>query len=137
MNNKKFIGGGFPAIKECIDEKTIITKESREKREFSIRKLLPITQILSKNKTIDSNNSNYINSSFDIVDSIQYEPTYNFLHNASDNEINVNKSFDIDYINSPTLIKKTSRSKKLSRAKKSSRIKKSSRAKKSSRIKNK
>ena len=46
----KFIGGGFPGIKECIDEKNIITKESREKREFSVRKIIPINQILAKNK---------------------------------------------------------------------------------------
>ena len=48
MSNKKFIGGGFPGIKECINEKNVLTKEIMEKREFSTRKLIPISQILAK-----------------------------------------------------------------------------------------
>jgi hypothetical protein len=40
MSNKKFIGGGFPGIKECINEKNVLTKEIIEKREFSTRKLM-------------------------------------------------------------------------------------------------
>lgn len=59
MNTKKFIGGGFPGIKLCIDEKDIISKESREKREFSVRKIIPINQLLSKNiKNNDTENLN-------------------------------------------------------------------------------
>ena len=57
MTTAKFIGGGFPGIKECINEK-IIMSNSREKREFSVRKLIPINQILLQNKNADIKHTN-------------------------------------------------------------------------------
>lgn len=107
MSNKKFIGYGFPGIKECINEKNILTKQSTEKREFSVRKLIPISQILVKQtkntqntnlKTYDVSESDDLN----IVNNIQYNPIENFLHNSFGN-VNVNKSVDIDLklINAP------------------------------------
>jgi hypothetical protein len=111
MSNKKFIGGGFPGIKECIDEKNVLTKESREKREFSVRKLIPINQILSKQtKNLNQfdelfmyNQQNYEQMSEDlsIIENIKYNPIQNFLHNSYAGDIKINKSFDLSLINNP------------------------------------
>jgi len=111
MSNKKFIGGGFPGIKECIDEKNVLTKESREKREFSVRKLIPINQILSKQtKNLNQfdelfmyNQKNYeqLSEDLSIIENIKYNPIENFLHNSYTNDIKINKSFDISLINRP------------------------------------
>lgn len=67
MSIKKFIGGGFPGIRLCIDEKDIISKESREKREFSVRKIISINQLLSKNTK--NNDTEYLN----IKENINYD----------------------------------------------------------------
>jgi len=132
MNSKKFIGGGFPGIKECIDEKNIITKESREKREFSVRKLIPINQILSKNnkqfdqfdqfdKLFNTNNQfNYENISeeFNIIDNVKYNSINSFLHELDDSHtINVNKNFDINLINAPIKRQSKANSKAKTRSK--------------------
>ena len=107
MSNKKFIGYGFPGIKECINEKNILTKQSTEKREFSVRKLIPISQILLKQtKNIQSDTLKTYNMSeseeLNVVNNIQYNPIENFLHNSFGN-VNVNKSVNIDLnlINAP------------------------------------
>ncbi len=60
MVGKTFIGGGFPGIKDCVDHKTILTKESTEKREFSARKIISINQILT-NRQINKNDSEKFN----------------------------------------------------------------------------
>lgn len=101
MSKKKFIGGGFPGIRECIDEKDNITQESIEKREFSVKKIISINNIL-KNKNINQTNSlEYLN----IKDAIQYDSIENFLHNPHIEESNI----DINMINRP--IKKRSKKK--------------------------
>jgi len=86
MSKKNFIGGGFPGIRECIDEKNIITKESIEKREFSVRKIISINNIL-KNKPTNRDNSEYLN----IKEALEYDSIENFLHNPQ-----TNTKFDID-----------------------------------------
>jgi hypothetical protein len=111
MTNKKFIGGGFPGIKECINEKNILTKESREKREFSVRKLIPINQILTKqnknNNIYDElitnikYNDHSTSEELNIIDNIKYNSIDNFLHNSQFENIKVNKTFDINLINGP------------------------------------
>ena len=104
MSNKNFIGGGFPGIKECINETNNITKESVEKREFSIKKIVSISNILKKTpNTNQTNNSEYLN----IKDAIQYDSIENFLHNPYIEETNID--IDINMINRP--IKKKSRKK--------------------------
>ena len=88
---KKFIGGGFPGIRECIDEKNILTKENIEKREFEVRKILSINQIL-KPKTNITNNSS--------------EKLVIVKSNNSNNSINKNKfNIDINRINNPKINK--------------------------------
>jgi hypothetical protein len=88
---KKFIGGGFPGIRECIDEKNILTKENIEKREFEVRKILSINQIL-KPKTNITNNSS--------------EELVIVKSNNSNNSINKNKfNIDINRINNPKINK--------------------------------
>jgi hypothetical protein len=51
----KFIGGGFPGIKECINETNIITKESKIKKEFSLDNIVSINKLISRKKTNRSN----------------------------------------------------------------------------------
>jgi hypothetical protein len=88
MSSSKFIGGGFPAIKEC-NNKIQINKENLKKREFSIKKILPLNQILIKKKL---NNSNYTNSdSTNYIDSIKYD-THKFQNT---------QNIDISLINKP------------------------------------
>ena len=140
MNNKKFIGGGFPGIRECIDELTNITKESREKRGFSVRKIIPISQILAKSKkpieTQSKQNFNNLTEDFNIVDnisSIKFEPVENFLHsqfNGSPNE-----TIDINLINAP--INKTISSNNLNITKSKTKTNRSKTKSKSSRSKSK
>jgi len=101
MSKKNFIGGGFPNIRECIDEKNVITKESIEKREFSVKKIMSISNILKTKRptsTNQTNNSEYLN----IKESIQYDSVENFLHNP---QINSKFDIDINMINRP-IIKK-------------------------------
>jgi hypothetical protein len=122
MSNKKFIGGGFPGIKECINEKNVLTKEIMEKREFSTRKLIPISQILAKrNKqsfsdeiTIHSEEKKQYNSSDDELNIVSSEIQPNFLHNTKIKNIEINKNFDINLINAPIKRKIKRHSKKTS-----------------------
>jgi hypothetical protein len=101
MSKKNFIGGGFPGIKECIDKKELLTKESIEKREFSVRKIISISNIL-KNKRINTiNNTENLN----IKESIQYDSVENFIHNPHITN-NINNSIDIEMINKPLRKKK-------------------------------
>jgi len=115
MTKKTFIGGGFPGIRECNDENENekITKESREKREFSVRKIIPINHILSRSKSnykIISSESESEN--LNIISSIQYNNIDTILHDITD--MKVNNNLDINKINGP--LKKHSRKKsKLSR----------------------
>jgi hypothetical protein len=105
MTKKKFIGGGFPAIRECIDENETITKESREKREFSVRKIIPINHILSRSKSnykIISSESESEN--LNKIDSIQYSNINSILHDITNMEVN---NLDINKINGP--LRKNSR----------------------------
>ena len=45
--SKSLIGGGFPGIKECVNQKNELTKESITKREFSVgKKAISISNIL-------------------------------------------------------------------------------------------
>jgi hypothetical protein len=81
----KFIGGGFPNIKECNETKEIINKESKKKREFSLKNLLPISQILINKKQPallqDNLQKNIVlTETFNVIDDIVYEPVDNFLH---------------------------------------------------------
>jgi hypothetical protein len=107
MSNKKFIGGGFPGIKECINEKNVLTKEIMEKREFSTRKLIPISQILAKrNKQTFSDeltihSEEIYNSSSDELNIINDNTKPNFLHSTKIKSIEINKNFDINLINAP------------------------------------
>jgi hypothetical protein len=106
MSKKNFIGGGFPGIRECIDEKNVLTKESIEKREFSIKKIISINNIL-KNKNTNTNMNNnleYLN----VKDAIQYNSIENFLHNPQvmNSNINTDIDFDINMINKPIKKKK-------------------------------
>jgi len=98
MSKKNFIGGGFPGIRECIDEKNIITKESIEKREFSVRKIISINNILKNKSTNIIDNPEYLN----IKEAIQYDSVENFLHNPQI----INSNFDINMINKPIKKKK-------------------------------
>jgi hypothetical protein len=104
MTNNKFIGGGFPGIRECIDEINIITKESREKREFAPNNIISITDILSKFKpkrVIPKDFSN-ISETFDIANKIIYDPVEKLSNNS-----NIDKSFDLNLINKPLKSKNT------------------------------
>jgi len=117
--SKKFIGGGFPGIKDCINEKNILTKESKEKREFSVRKLIPINKILAtrhknlydeilnqhQNKHQDKQQINELSLSDDInfIDSIKYNSISNLLHDQNTENIKINKKFDINLINAPII----------------------------------
>ena len=106
MTKKNVIGGGFPAIRECIDENETITKESREKREFSVRKIIPINHILSRSKSnykIISSESESEN--LNKIDSIQYSNINSILHDITNMEVNNN--LDINKINGP--LRKNSR----------------------------
>jgi hypothetical protein len=102
MSNKNFIGGGFPGIRECTNEPNNITQESVEKREFSIKKIISINNILKKTlNTNQTNNTEYLN----IKDAVQYDSIENIIHNPYIEETNI----DINMINRP--IKKKSRKK--------------------------
>ena len=105
MSKKNFIGGGFPGIRECIDEKNTITKESIEKREFSVRKIISINNIL-KNKPINKTNSEYLN----IKEPIEYDSIENFLHNP---QTNTKFDIDISQINQEIIKKKKKKKKKI------------------------
>ena len=107
MTNNKFIGGGFPGIRECIEEINIITKESREKREFSPNNIISITDILSKFKpkrTINKNISN-ISETFEVADKITYGKS--FLKLDDQKEQKINKSFKLNLITKPLKPKKS------------------------------
>jgi len=127
MLSSKFIGGGFPAIKEC-NNKTTINKENLKKREFSIKKILPLNKILAKKKF---NNSNYITSdSINYIDSIEYD----------NSRFQNTQNIDISLINKPfkpyeRIKRKTS--KKLSKRKTSKKLSKSKTSKKLSKQKSK
>ncbi len=98
MSNKKFIGGGFPGIRECIDEINNITKESREKREFSVRKIIPINLILAKHKPQTVNNFN-LSEEFNIKNDIKYTQSSDQLSNKISNTNFSN--YDLNLINGP------------------------------------
>jgi hypothetical protein len=102
MSNKKFIGYGFPGIKPCIDEKTILTKESREKREFAVRKIIPISLLLSKR--IKNNDS----EQFNVKTNIKYD-TKSYYSQSQDNILT--NDLDLTMINGPinTILKKKSK----------------------------
>jgi len=102
MSKKNFIGGGFPGIKENIDEKNIITKESTEKREFSVKKIISINNILKTKNKNQTKNSEFLN----IKEAIQYDSVENLIHNPQIEESNI----DINQINRP--IRKKRKSKK-------------------------
>lgn len=102
MSEKKFISGGFPGIRYCIDEKNIITKESREKREFAVRKIIPISQILTNRI---SDNVTNLTESLNFKDSINYE-------NTEEHFMNINNQTKLKLINKPV---KTKRSKRKSK----------------------
>lgn len=75
----KFIGGGFPNIKECNETKEIINKESKKKREFSINNIIPISKILiNRSKSVQKNI--VMSETFDVVDNILYDSVDNILH---------------------------------------------------------
>jgi hypothetical protein len=87
MTSKKFIGGGFPGIKECIKLNNEITKESIVKREFSIgRKSISISNIL-KTKRINTEIQPKLNVHNTFYDSIE-----NLLHNPI-NELKTNRIY--------------------------------------------
>lgn len=88
MSSKNFIGGGFPGIRECVREQTNITKESREKREFSIRKIIPINQILTKRKPQTTNNLK-LSEEFNVKNNTKYE-------HISSNLSDINNNFSIN-----------------------------------------
>lgn len=94
MTDTKFIGGGFPGIKLCVDEEAQITKESREKREFSVRQIIPLSQLLTKTKQKSSGEK------FDIHDNVIYNPVTDLLHNSITGHIN-DSEIDLDLINAP------------------------------------
>ena len=125
MTEKKFIGSGFPGIKECIDEKNIMSKESREKREFAVRKIIPINQILTKHHAkgiLDS-------EEFNIKDNIEYSVQSDDIDNGLNSKFT---SSDLELINGP--INKRSKSKK-SKSKKSKSKKSKSKKSKSKKSK--
>jgi hypothetical protein len=127
MDKKKFIGGGFPSIKECIDEKDIMSNESREKREFSVRKIIPITQILSRNQTFNN---------FDQSEDFNVVSDFNYLKSDSEslnNNSNQMSSFDLDLINAPITKKISSKRSKNKRSSKRSKNKRSKNKKSSKR----
>ena len=108
MIKKNFIGGGFPGIRECNDANETITKESREKREFSVRKIIPINHILSRSK----NNYKIISSeseseNINKIDSIQYNNIETILHDITN--MTVNNDLDINKINGPLKRKSSKR----------------------------
>jgi hypothetical protein len=98
MTNKKFIGGGFPGIRECIDEKNDMTKESIQKREFSVRNLIPINMILTKSKS--QINTNFkLSEEFNVKDNIKYNTiSEEFNKNYTNNKFSSN---DLLMINGP------------------------------------
>jgi hypothetical protein len=105
MSDKKFIGSGFPGIRECFDEKNVMTKESREKREFSVRNIIPINQILSKRQTKGISYS----EEFNVRDNVEYSAhsdslNYNDMINQTKFTLN-----DLELINAP--IKKVKKQK--------------------------
>jgi hypothetical protein len=104
MNNKKFIGGGFPGIKPCIDEKTMMTKESREKREFSVRKLVSVSQLLTKSRQIKGNDSELLS----VQDNITYDTISNITHNSITGHL-ADTDIDLNLINAPIKRRKLSR----------------------------
>lgn len=106
MSTKKFIGGGFPGIRPCIDSKDVITKESREKREFSVRKIVSIGQLLAKKTNkIDT-------EELSIKDHINYDIINNKQYVHSDTH------FDLNLINAP-IPKRIIKSKHSKKSKKS------------------
>ena len=106
MTNNSFIGGGFPGIRECIDEINIITKESREKREFVPNNIISITDILSKfkPKRVIAKDFSNISETFEVANKINYES--NNLPTSK-----INKSFDLNLINKPPINKRLSKHK--------------------------
>jgi len=118
MSNKKLIGGGFPGIRYCIDEKNIITKESRERREFSVRKIIPISKLLARsprtsnpNENIKSilsfpqesntqSNSESESEQLTVKESVLYDTISNIVHNTSSGMVE-NADIDLNLINGP------------------------------------
>lgn len=136
--NKKYIGGGFPGIKECISEENIITKESKEKREFSVRKIVSIDQILKQKRPVPtsinynnldskskSNAYNNLSESFDVQDDVIYNSISNFMHDTDvKNEVN---EIDIEQINRPLIYKNMNKTKSKTKPKSKSKSKLKSR----------
>ena len=88
MTSAKFIGGGFPGIKECIKLNNEITKESIVKREFSIgRKSISISNIL-KTKRINTE----IQPKLNVHNTFNYDSVENLLHNPT-NELKINRIY--------------------------------------------
>lgn len=98
MTEKLFIGGGFPGIKNCITEKTILTKESREKQEFSPGNIISINQILS-----NKNKNRIINSSEKFNLHLKFNDTNSNHESSSESssESSFIDSYNIKLINKP------------------------------------
>jgi len=77
MSNYKFIGGGFPGIKECSTNKIKESKESKEKREFSVNNIIPLSEFMKLNKPL-----NKIEEDLEIKNNIKYNDIDTFLHNS-------------------------------------------------------
>lgn len=112
----KYLGGGFPGIKLCIDEKNLINPESIKKKEFSVRKIIPINQILTKktsrfNSALDNLKTM---SPLKIREIITYKnevPKSNTI--TSIKSLSTKHSTDIEAINKPLIKRsKSSKSKK-------------------------
>lgn len=86
--SKSLIGGGFPGIKECVNQKNELTKESITKREFSVgKKAISISNIL-KTKGMNI----YIKpEKLNIKQSLNYNSIENIIHNPSVSNIKINK----------------------------------------------
>jgi hypothetical protein len=86
--SKSLIGGGFPGIKECVNQKNELTKESITKREFSVgKKAISISNIL-KTKGMNI----YIKpEKLNIKQSLNYNSIENIIHNSSVSNIKINK----------------------------------------------
>ena len=85
MANTKYIGGGFPAIRECNDDTNNITKETITKKEFSTKKLIPIAKILSRPTNIKKVNN--MSEDLNIIDN-NFFPIDRFFHDSYNGNIN-------------------------------------------------
>lgn len=75
MSDKKFIGGGFPGLRDCDIKK--ISKESREKREFSVKDIISLSDLMKQNKPLKK-----IDEVLEIRDNIKYNDIDSILHNS-------------------------------------------------------